>query len=64
MDGDVTSKDSERWKAFMREWVKEHKPGQLIVGGKTYQVIQMANGERIFRPVGGQSAYDSFTSFR
>jgi hypothetical protein len=53
-------KGDDKWPGFVRQWEYEGRPGFIIVGSFTYQVLQdPETTERYFRPQNSLEAYQS-----
>lgn len=50
------------WEKLRQQWITEKRPGWVVTGSLTYQVIQKTDGDLAFIPYTGEQLYDT-TSF-
>lgn len=53
----------ERWLELCKVWEREHRPGYLLIGNKTYKVFRLPGDKLEFREDKENKEYYESTSF-
>ena len=59
---DTIDKAHPDWERYMTVWREEKKPARLVLGSRTYRVVQGMEGDMQFRPESKEEQHDHMTS--